>query len=265
MFSARLTSWRSVAAMALVLIPSLVIAQPPEDPSDGPSLSVLQHWQIDNNAGWRFLNKQDYARAAERFSRAIEKLAPFHSTSQRLLARSYNDLARALYYQGRFAEAEPLAQWALTARENHPKSTRESIFESLYTLGVIERAQRNFASARKHFERALALQEHSVSADNPVLAMTLEELAYIDREDGKLAKAEERYKRALAIREKQKVPYDLDLADTIDNYAQLMIKDGRAGEARHWQDRARAIRDDAVRYDREEAERKAAKGFRGFK
>jgi tetratricopeptide (TPR) repeat protein len=182
-----------------------------------------------------------------------------------LLARSYADLARVLYHQGRYAEAEPLARWALTARENHPKSTTESIFQSLYVLGVIERAQKHYSEARSHIHRALDLQEKAVSHDHPILATTIEELALINSEDGHDAEAEKLYKRALAIREKQNLPDDLDLADTADAFAQLLIHMKRPVEANPWQDKARNIRDTLAEKQRRAAESRAAQGLRGFK
>jgi tetratricopeptide (TPR) repeat protein len=260
--------YRFLALVPLTLLVPAANAQRSqgsEETDDGPSLTVLQNWQFHNNTAWRYLYKQDYARAEERFRLAIETLGPYHASSQRLLARSYADLARVLYHQGRYEQAEPLAKWALAARENHPKTTPESIFQSLYTLGVIERALKHYDEARSLLKRALALQERAVSHDNPSLAMTIEELAYIDREDSKFVMSDRYYKRAIAIREKQNLPNNLDLAATYDDYADLLTRMKFVDDAEKWHDKARAIREASAQSAREEADRRAAVGYRGFK
>src|SRR3954447_7637906 len=85
-------------------------------------IRILQDWQYFNNTAWAYLNNGDYAKAEQRFKMAIEVIGPFQTSDQRLLARSYADLARVLYHQGRYADAEPLAKWALSVRESQPKT-----------------------------------------------------------------------------------------------------------------------------------------------
>src|SRR5262249_29674938 len=102
---------------------------------------VLQDWKYYNDTGWIFLNKGDYSRAEQRFRMAITEIRPYQTTDQRLLARGYADLARVLYHQGRYADAEPLAAWALSVRESHPRVTPDAVFQSLYTLALIHMAQ----------------------------------------------------------------------------------------------------------------------------
>ena len=91
---------------------------------------VLRDWQSYNNGGWRLLNQGKYDRPEDYFRTAIEEIRPYQKTDQRLLARSYPDLARVLYHQGRYADAEPLAEWALTVRENYVRTNPDAVFQS---------------------------------------------------------------------------------------------------------------------------------------
>ena len=63
-------------------------------------LFALHDWQWHNDEGWKALNNKAYAKAEERFKLAIKELMPYHPRSQRLLARSYCDLARAALSPG---------------------------------------------------------------------------------------------------------------------------------------------------------------------
>src|SRR5262245_2737570 len=124
-----------------------LLLSPTAAPCQDIPAEALRYWQFYNNAGWSYLHKRDYVRAEERFRLAIEAIRPYQVNEQRLLARSYNDLARVLYHEGRYAEAEPLAKWALSVREGHPKLNPDAVFQSLYTLALIHSAQSHYAQA----------------------------------------------------------------------------------------------------------------------
>ena len=63
-------------------------------------MQILQNWQNYNNAGWILLNRGDYDRAEHRFRMAIEEIRPYSKADQRLLARSYADLAQGVLSPG---------------------------------------------------------------------------------------------------------------------------------------------------------------------
>ncbi len=107
---------------------------------DIPGLA-LSDWSRHNNMAWQSLNQGKYDCAEQQFRLAIEAIRPYSRDDQRLLARSYMDLARVLYHRGRYADAEPLAEWALIVRDLHPKKNPDAIFQNLYLLAVIHIAK----------------------------------------------------------------------------------------------------------------------------
>ncbi len=249
-----------LAAVLVVLSTSLAAAPPQEMPID-----ALRDWQFFNNAGWRSLQNKEYAQAEERFNAAIRVVRPYVATEQRLLARSYHDLARVLYHEGRFAEAEPLAAWALAVRESNPKVKPADVFQSLQTLGLIHAARRHHVEAERLLRRALDLEEKTLGPSHADVASTLDVLAGICGEQGKYPEAERLYKRAVAIESKNAPDENLDLAVTSEHYAVLLRRLKRDDEAADLEERALAIRDNAAT---KAARAKASRndpGFRGFK
>ena len=149
----------------------------------------MRIWQHHNNNGWRQLDQGNYAKAAERFDLAIKEIRPYEKIARWLLARSYCDLARALYHQERYAEAEPLAKWALTVRDEDKKAKPDSVFQCLYVLAMIHKAQKHYADAEPLLKRAIALQEEHMGSGHVGTAMTLDQLAMVYSEQGKYGEA----------------------------------------------------------------------------
>jgi tetratricopeptide (TPR) repeat protein len=232
---------------------------------DSIPLDVLRIWQHHNNNGWRQLDQGNYVKAAERFDLAIKEIRPYERIARRLLARSYCDLARALYHQERYAEAEPLAKWALTVRDEDKKAKPDSVFQCLYVLAMIQKAQKHYADAEPLLKRAIALQDEHVGAGHVASAVTLDQLAMVYSEQGKNEEAALVYRRVLAIYEKSNPDENLDLADCAERFSALMEKMHRPVEAERWKTRALTIRDNvATKAARARADA-AAKKFKAFK
>jgi len=209
-------------------------------------LETLRYWMEYDERGRSYFDSGDYAKAEIQFHEAIRQLQPYPATNHRLMARSYCGLARVLHHQGRSAEAEPLAKWALSVREADKKASDDAVFQALYTLSLIHSAQQHFAEAEPLLKRALALQEKVLPTGHVNTLVTLDQLALVYREQGKYKEAEPLYLRAVAIHERKTPDENLDLADTADQYAGLLRKMNRAKEAENWEARALKIRDTAA-------------------
>ncbi len=194
-------------------------------------IDILRYWQIENNAGWNWINKGDYPRAEQRFRRAIELVRPYQKHDQIVLARGYADLARVLYHEGRYAEAEPLAKWALAVRQSHPRSSPEAIFQSLYTLALIHIALDHFNKAEPLLRKALTIQEKAIGPNHMQTAETIDELAGVCVQQRKFADAERLYKRAIAIYAQFNREENLELAACAERYAAMLDQLGRSNDA----------------------------------
>jgi tetratricopeptide (TPR) repeat protein len=228
-------------------------------------LEAVRIWQHHNNNGWRQLEQGNYVKAAERFDLAIKEIRPYEKIGRRLLARSYCDLARALYHQERYAEAEPLAKWALTVREEDKKAKPDSVFQCLYVLAMIHKAQKHYSDAEPLLKRAIAIQEENVGSGHAANALTLDQLAVVYSEQGKNEEAVLLYRRVLAILEKTYPDENLDLADTAERFSALMEKMHRPVEAERWKTRALTIRDNVATKAAKARADANAKKFKPFK
>jgi tetratricopeptide (TPR) repeat protein len=254
---ARLNQLSFTVVLSLALSP-WVFAQPNH-------LPALTDWMGHQEEAAKYFDKGNYARAEERLNQAIKDIRPYFPETRRLMAKSYSDLARVLYFQKRYAQAEPLAQWALSVRESDKGSPSDSVFDCLYTLALIRSAQQHHAEAEPLLERALAIQEKELGRDHVNTALILDQLAIVYREQGKLADAERLYVRAIAILERKTPGENVELAETAEHYAVLLRRLKRYADADQWDARARTIRDTALSKAAKAKADQAAQQFKGYK
>jgi tetratricopeptide (TPR) repeat protein len=233
----------------------------------GLSPVKLREWQDHNDAGWKYFQRGEFSIAENRFRAAIDALKPYDPANARLMARSYCDLARTLNQQGRYAQAEPLAKWALKVREIHPRVAPEARFQSLYVLALTERALERLSESESLFRRALAMQEKDLQPDHPEIARTLHDLAGVLRDQKKYASAEADYLRALKIREGELPADHPEIAETLEQYAILLRRMGRISEASESEKRATDIRKSLAlkAAQTSSARTRSRTGLKGFK
>jgi tetratricopeptide (TPR) repeat protein len=228
-------------------------------------LDALREWLRNTEEAAQYVEKGDYIRAEQRLNLAIKEVRPYFPDTQRVMARSYCELARVLYHQKRYAEAEPLVQWSLTIREADKKASPGAVFQCVYTLGLIKSAQKKYGEAEQLFKRSLALQEKNLGNDHVNSAMIMNQLALVYIEQARLSEAEALYLKSIAIHERRAPNENLELADTAEQYAELLKRMKRPDDAQRWRARALAIRDNvATRAAKAQADR-VEKEFRGFK
>jgi tetratricopeptide (TPR) repeat protein len=258
-------NWR-VGSQLLICFMSLscMTARAPAQETSIPP-DAVRIWQHHNNNGWRQFDRGNYDKAAERFDEAIKVVRPYAKIDRRLLARSYCDLARALYHQERYAEAEPLAKWALSVREQDKKAKPDSVFQCLYVLAMIQKAQKHFADAEHLLKRAIEIQEANTGSGHPGNAEALNQLAVVYSEQGKYGEATLIYRRVLAIYEKIAPDQNLDLAETAERFAALMEKMHRPVEAERWKSRALTIRENVAAIAAKSRIEAIPKEFKAFK
>ena len=242
----------------------VVLVGPPASFAEDTPLEVLRMWMGLTDEAARYIQRGNYAKAEERLNLAIKQIRPYYPKTQRLLARNYCELARVLYHQERYAEAEPLAKWALSVRDGDKQASPDAVFQCVYTLGLIEAAQDHHGDAESHLKRALALQDKHLGSDHVNCVVTLTQLASIYVQDDKLALAEPLYVRAIAIHERKTPDENLDLAETAQRYSLLLRRLKRYDEAERWNARAAKIRDTALTKAAKAKADRPRRDFQGF-
>ena len=193
---------------------------PPTSFAQGNHLEALVQWMGHTEEAARLVDKGDYVRAEVRLKLAIKEVQPFLPDTTRNMARSYCELARVLYHQKRYAEAEPLVRWSLSVREAEKTAKPESVFQCVYTLALIQSAQKHHDEAEQLLKRSLALQEKNLGRDHINSVLLLNQLAIVYIEQKKYADAEPFIFDA--SRSTRKTPDEnLDLAETADTYAEF--------------------------------------------
>ena len=107
----------------------------------------------------------------------------------------------ALYKEGKFQEALPLAKRAFELREKTLGPENVATLASLHNLAVIQSALGTHAEAANIYQRLLKAQEKLEGANSPKLVATLDKLGLEHLSNNKPGAAEEVFNRQLRIQE----------------------------------------------------------------
>ena len=162
------------------------------------------------------------------------------------MATSLGNLAELYYYQGKYAEAEPLYKRALAIKEKALGPDHPSVATGLNTLALLYYNQGKYAEAEPLYKRALATREKALGPDHPDVAQILNNLALLYYNQGEFAQAEPLYKRVLAINEKALGPDHPQVALGLNNLALLYDDQGKYAEAEPLYKRSLAIDEKAL-------------------
>jgi tetratricopeptide (TPR) repeat protein len=231
----------------------------------GVHLDALREWLRNTEEAANYVEKRDYGKAEQRLTLAIKEIRPYFPETRRMMARSYCELARVLYHEKRYAEAEPLARWALSVRESDKNAKPDAVFQCVYTLGLIQSARKHHEEAEKLLKRSLTLQETNLGQDHVNNTVVVNQLAQVYIEQAKYADAEALFRRSIAIHERKTPDENVDLADTAESYAALLRRMSRDDDAKLWHARALAIRDNVATKAAKARADRVDKSFRGFK
>ncbi|WP_438035773.1 CHAT domain-containing protein [Sorangium sp. So ce204] len=156
-------------------------------------------------------------------------------------AARLNRDVEALYRQGRFDAAIPVAERVLGIRENALGREHPAVATALNNLAVLYRAKGDYARAEPLYRRALAIQEKALGSEHPYVATSLNNLALLYATKRDYARAEPLYRRALAIQEKALGSEHPAVATSLNNLAFLYATRGDYASAEPLYRRARAI------------------------
>jgi tetratricopeptide (TPR) repeat protein len=220
-------------ASLLLLALATAVPGPPSSSAAARSLSFrdFSDWNFANTAGQRALGRGNLDIAARRFHTAIAIARPVASSDPRLLARSYNDLALVLVLQGRAGEAEPLAQWALTVREQWFGKDSVQAAVTLHILAQITSSTLQYSRAEAYLVRAIAIWQDKVGADDPQVAIGLNDLATVYSLQRKYDWAESTFRRVLKISTRHLPADHPDRAISLIGLGSLYVAQGEFAKA----------------------------------
>jgi len=124
-------------------------------------------------------------------------------------------LGTALRNQGRYPEAAPPLEAALTIREKLFGPESGDVVNSLNELAATYRDEGQYAKAEPLFQRVLSVLEKVLGPDHLLVASVLNNLAGVYADERAYAKAEPLYQREISIREKAQGPENPDVATSL--------------------------------------------------
>ncbi|MGG6295452.1 tetratricopeptide repeat protein [Leptolyngbya sp. AN02str] len=146
-------------------------------------------------------------------------------------ARQLNQQVIELHQAGRYADAIPLAERALSIREQALGSNHPSVASSLNNLANLYRLQGNYAQAEPLYRRSLSIREQALGSNHPNVAQSLNGLASLYQDQGNYAQAEPLYRRSLSIWEQALGNNHPNVATSLNNLAELYRDQGNYVQA----------------------------------
>ena len=148
--------------------------------------------------------------------------------------------------QGRYAEAEPLYERALTVGRKAFGRHHPTVATRLNSLAEVYRLQGRYTKAEPLYKRALAISEKAWGPDHAIVSTSLNNLALLYAALGRYTEAEPFHKRALAISEKGLGPNHPTVGIRLNNLAELYRFQGRYAESEPLYKRALAVSENAL-------------------
>ena len=177
--------------------------------------------------------------AAHTFSRAQSQTTPVlpagQSVSKPPVSVMSQNLAEAerlsqqvlqFYRAGKFGEAVPLAERAVSLREQAVGKDHAVVAVALSNLAALYSGLKKTDRARSLYERALAIKEAQVKPDEKDLNRLREILGTLYYQKGDYGRAEEFFSRILSSREKLYGPNDEEVTLALVNLAYIYLAMG---------------------------------------
>jgi tetratricopeptide (TPR) repeat protein len=153
-----------------------------------------------------------------------------------------NNLGSLYYAQGRYSEAEPLLDRALTGNEKTLGPEHPETLASVNSLGLLYERQGRYGEAEPVLKRALTGYEKTLGPEHPLTLTSINSLGSLYRVEGRYGETEPLLKRALAGNEKALGPEHPETLTSVDNFAAFSFaqRDWQ-GAAQYWRRSTAAI------------------------
>lgn len=156
--------------------------------------------------------------------------------------RILNQTGRYRIERGRYSEARPLLERAISIAQELGRADGVEFATTLNSLALVAMRRGQYAEAQKFLERALIIGNQRLGPNDATVATTLTGLASLHLDHGQHADAEPLLRRALQIRERIIGPDARETVDSMHGLATAYLGLRRYGEAEALERRAlRAI------------------------
>ncbi|MBE9110361.1 tetratricopeptide repeat protein [Nodosilinea sp. LEGE 07298] len=145
--------------------------------------------------------------------------------------RLLHQIASYLDDRGRYSEAKPLLQGALTMRKRLLGNEHADVATSLNNLALLYDNQGRYSEAEPLYQDALAMRKRLLGDEHPDVAQSLSNLALLYDNQGRYSEAEPLLQDALAMRKRLLGDEHPDVATSLNNLALLYDNQGRYSEA----------------------------------
>lgn len=142
-----------------------------------------------------------------------------------------NQRVSALLDAGKYDEALPLAQEALTLAEKKHGAVHPEVGATLSNLALVYEATGAYGKAETMFQRAYAIYRDARGPNDLTVATALNNLGSLYRTMGAYGKAEAFLQQTLAVKEKILGPEHVDVATSLNNLAELYRTIGKYRKA----------------------------------
>ena len=179
-----------------------------------------QEWKRHISEGGGYFKRADYPAALKSFKYAVKLSEGFGNKDARH-ATGLNNIGVVLRKMGRFNEAIPYYQKALSIRESVLGENHPLVSSTVNNIALLKKELGEYTQAEPLYRRAIAIMESNYGADDERLATSLNNLAGLYVEMGRYKEAKSLYRRALTIREKKLGKDHVDTALSQSNLAGL--------------------------------------------
>lgn len=211
-------------------------------------------WKTHTQAGHRAYLLGNYQEAEQQYLRALDeaerlKIAASRDGSGEAVAddpavpTSLNNLATFYVAVGRYEEAEPLLDRAVTLTRANLGPGHPYLAVTLQNLASLREAQGELAEAQPLLEEALEIDERALGASHPKVGHDLNRLAELAAAQQKLGEAEALFYQGLAIREDNLGPDHPEVAVSLMSLARFYAGQDQNALAEALYRRALAIRE----------------------
>ena len=190
-----------------------------DDPSDYKYIGGIL-----NAVGDAYRNKEDYDRALESFTQAVNLFKKAKADDHLDMAYFYNNIGLVYQENERYSEALDYYEKSLTIKGKHLPPTHPSISTTHNNLGLIHTSLRRFDAALKHFQQSLDIQLKALPSTHPDIAMTYENIGIVYEEQGNWRQAFDYYKNAETIYNKASLSKHPDAIKNRKNIRRISSK-----------------------------------------